>query len=279
MILGFKSQEDLCPVERQDELRDLVVTKPDPADMMTWPEDRVIAYLAETDQPYWLALERNTLFDHRWVAYFLKRKRFIAAEKVREIYRSRTLRSSYVVNKALVHCKFTPPGIAANILPLLRWVDLLLALREPYLHGSLRPRIERQIMERFPQMPLGERITLAKQAPRGLIRQIRLSPDRRVIRALMKNYFFTYEDAVFLANYPKIKSDILSELAMSGKWMHHKQLRLDLLANPRLPMSAIQALMRGFTPHDIHQLLKKPGIRPVIRNKLKQMMAKEGKFP
>lgn len=244
---------------------------PDSESLVDMEEVRIFAYLAETDKPDWTSLERNQGFDLSWVAYFLKRKRHIPPEKIRDIYRSKHLRKSYAVNHALVRCKFTPVGIAANLLHLLRSVDLLKILREPYVQGNLRPRIEKQIMERFPAMPLGEKIVLAKQAPRGLIRQIRLSPDQRVIRALLSNYFFTYEDAIFLANYPKIRGEILAELARCAKWMHHKQLRLDLLANPRLPQGCIPPLIRGFTPFDVKQLLKKPNLRPVVRAKLKHL--------
>lgn len=238
-----------------------------------WEEPRVLAYLAENDDPDWVTLQELPAFDHGWVVYFLQRERFIPLEVIRSIYRNKPLMHSYAVNRAMVRCRYTPVGIAANLLRLLRWLDLLHCLKEPYLSGNLKHRIERQIVERFPKMALGEKITLSKQAPRGLIRHLRMVPDRMVIKALMSNYFFTMDDALFLANYPRIKPDILLELASNARWTQHKQVRLDLLANPKLPPSAVKSLIRGFTEFDMRRLMGRVCLGPSVRGQLTRILA------
>lgn len=234
-------------------------------------EEKVFAYLAEAEAPDWKALESNPQFGHHWVVYFLERKQFISPEQIRLLYRTKSLTQSYAVNRALVRCKFTPVGIAANLISLLRWLDLLNVLRQPYISGGLKSKIEKQIMDRFPRMAVGEKTVLAKQAPRGLIRQLRLQPDPRVIKALFTNYFFTLDDAAFLANYPRISQEILVELANCAKWTQHKRMRMDLLSNPKLPAGAITPLLRGLTSYDVRQILQKPGISPAVKQRLKRM--------
>lgn len=249
----------------------------DEAELSKKNEAQVLAYLLEVDAPNWIDLQNNPMFEPRWVAYFLERKKFVPVESVQLIYRTKSLLNHYGVHKALVRCKSTPVGIAANVIPLLRWVDLLNILREPYISGGLKQKIEKQIMDRFPRMALGEKTMLAKQAPRGLIRQLRLSPDRRVIRALFNNYFFTFDDASFLANYPKIPPDILVELAKNPKWTQHKKMRMDLLANPKLPAGSITPLLRGLTAFDARQLLAKGTLPPAVRARLKPIASAQPK--
>lgn len=242
-----------------------------------WDEPRVLAYLAEFDHPDWGALQNLPGFNHGWVVYFLQREGFIPLESLRELYRTKPLMHSYGVNRAMVRCRYTPVGIAANLLRLIRWMDLLNCLREPYLNGNLKHRIERQLMERIPKLALGEKITLAKQAPRGLIRHLRMLPDRKVIKALLSNYFFTLDDALFLANFPRIKPDILMELASNSRWTQHKQVRLDLLANPKLPAAAVRTLLRGFTEYDMRRLLGRVCLGPSVRGQLTRILANKSK--
>ena len=229
---------------------------PDAETLLQMGDEAIIRYLVEADEPDWNLLKRHPGFSERWVVFFLKRSRAISKNCILDIYHDQELRKKYRVCLFLVRCKFTPAHLAMNLVQVIRWVDLMNTLRTPTLAGAVRQRIETRIMEQLPRLALGEKITLAKQAPKGLIKHIRVLPEIRVIRALFNNPHFTYEDALFMSNYARIGAEVLGELAMSQKWRRFKEVRKSLLRNPRTPNSVVYPLASSMNEHDLRQVIR-----------------------
>ena len=205
-------------------------------------------------------------FTDKWAVIFLSRSQAIAREAFVAIYGDIRLRASYRVCLAFVKNKHAPPAMSLNLVKLLRWGDLLKVLRQPYLAGALKQRIVNHLLLAFPQLTLGEKVTIAKQAPRELVSHLRTCPEDRVIRALMLNYFFTHQDALFLVHYPRITAPVLEALALSDRWARHKDIRRALLRNPKTPAAVILPLAAKLTEYDLRQLLKDPRMALFTRN-------------
>lgn len=231
-------------------------SRPDNGDLLQMGEEAVMRYLLETSEPDWLILKNHPAFSERWVTFFLKRSMAIAKSSIQDIYHDQKLRKSYQISLQLLRCRYTPPHLAMNLVHVIRWVDLMSTLRAPLLSGPVRQRIEDRIMEQMPRLALGEKIAMARQAPRGLVKHLRMQPEVPIIRALFNNYHFTYEDALFMSNYARISSEVLGELAMSQKWRCYPEVRRSLLRNPRLPNSMVYPLASSLNEHDLRQTLK-----------------------
>jgi hypothetical protein len=235
-------------------------------------EETILRYLLEVDAPDWTQLEQHEHFGPRWVVFFLKRGRAISRASILDVYQNRSLRGHYPVNLALLRCKFTPAPLAINLIQYMRWMDLLNSLRIPTLSGPLRQKIELSLMESLPRRALGEKITLARQAPRGLVRHLRTVADRRVIRPLLTNYHFTYEDAMFIANAPGITPEVLEELALSRRWRTYQEVRRSLLLNTRTPRSMVYPLALTMSEHQIRGALKLPRLTTYTRRILNRVL-------
>ena len=217
--------------------------------------EAVQRYLMEAAQPEWDVLSGHPDFTPRWAVAFLKRARHISREAYGDIFHHKLLRKHYPVRLELLRCRFAPPSLSVNLIPTLRWVDLYNSLRSPVLTGAARQRIEQRLMEIMPRLTLGEKLMMARQAPKPLVRHLRLVDDPRVIRVLLGAYHFTYEDASFLANYPEITSPVLEELALSKKWRRFKEIRLALVRNERVPHSVIYPLVKTLNKRDLEALI------------------------
>ena len=228
----------------------------DGAPLLQQEPEQIQRYLLTVDQPDWTLLKVHPRFTEQWAIFFLKRARAIPKSSIQEIYQDKQLRKNYQVNLHLVRCKFTPAPLAMNLCHTLRWMDLLNTLRILTLAGPVRQRVESLIMERFPRLSLGEKVTTAKMAPRGLVKHLRSSEEPRVLRALFNNYHFTYEDATFMANYPETKPNTLGELAMNQKWRRYKEIRKSLLRNPKTPRSMVYPLASSLNDFDLREALK-----------------------
>ncbi len=235
-------------------------------------EEAILKYLFESDEPEWGILMRHRGFSVKWLLVFLKRPRPIPKQAILDIYHNAQLRKNYQVCLNLLRCKSTPAPLAMNLIHTVRWVDLFHTLRLTYLSGPVRQKIETRLMEILPRLALGEKITLARQAPRPLIKHLRLLTDRPVIKALFFNFHFTYEDAMFLANFPQIEPPILEELALSTRWRAYKNVRRALLLNPKTPRTMTYPLACTLTDHDLRLLLKDPRLTTFPRRIVQKVL-------
>lgn len=229
--------------------------------------DKVLKYLLTEDHPEWRMLQRNPGFSEKWVVFFLKRTRPVPREAVEDIYYHKVFRKSYQVKLHLVRCKTSPPHVSISLVHTLRWVDLFWSLRLPYLPGAVRQKIEAQIIEILPRLAIGEQVSLARHAPRPLIRHLRLLAEPRVIQVLLKNYYFTYEDAIFMANYPKTVPTSLEALALNKKWFRYKEVKIALMRHKQMPKSHLLPVAKTMTDHDLRLLLRHPEL-PLFTRKL-----------
>ncbi len=246
-------------------------------DLLKLSDDAVIRYLLTADEPEWTVLKAHSNFSERWVIFFLKRARAISKNAILELYNDRQLRKNYQVTLALLRCRFIIAPLAMNLIGHMRWMDLFNTLRAPTLAGPVRQKIESRLVALLPKLALGEKITMARQAPRGLVRRLCKSTERPVVKALLLNYHFTYEDAMFMANFPEIGPGALEELALNQRWRPYKEVRKSLLRNPKTPHSMIYPLARTLNDFDLKDILRHPRLTTYARRIIEKVL-KEALF-
>ena len=235
-------------------------------------EPAILKYLLTVSKPEWDILLSHRSFAERWVLLFLKRSRPMPKDALLEIYQHKLFRKSYQIRLWLVRCKCASPAVSMNLVHTLRWVDLLQSLRQPYLPGAVQHRIVSQLLEAMPRLALGEKVTLARHAPRVLIKQLCLSPERMVIKTLLLNYFFTYEDLMFLINYPKTEPSALEEVVACKKWARYKEVRICLLKNERTPRALIFPLAKSLGDHELRSVLRDPRLTLFARRLIHRIL-------
>lgn len=246
-------------------------------------EETVLLRLLTWDHPDWTQLKKLKSFSGKWVIHFLNRDRPVPEDAIKQISVDRAFRSEYAIRLAIVKNPSTPLAIGLNFLPGIRWGDLLAILRMPRISPQIKQRIREHFGEIIVGMTLGEKISLARRAPRFLIRLMRVQGEPRVISALLQNPYFTYEDALFLANYPRVESDILKVLARSAKWVHHKEIRRSLVRHARTPRNLVPSLLQGFNLFDMKILVQDRclpiHVRHMVRRRLAELEAQRRGHP
>ena len=237
-------------------------------------EERVFQFLLSTTHPRWEVLRNHAAFTENWIVFFLKRAQPVPDDAYRQIFRDTTFRKNYRIRLAMLRCRTAPHALTISLVHLIRWVDLYQTLKLPNLPGQLKRKIEERLLAVLPRLGLGEKISLARQAPKPLIRHLRLMPEPPVIKALLNNYFFTYEDALFMANFPKISPQALQVLAQSTRWSAFREIRCALLRNPKTPQSVIMPLANSLREHDLHLILRDPRLTTFARRQLQNILGR-----
>jgi hypothetical protein len=172
---------------------------------------------------------------------------------------------SYLVKAALVGHAHTPKVRALNLVKFLFWRDLARIIGATHLLPPVRRMAEVVLKDRLHEISLGERITLARLAPREVIKSLRLEHNTRVVQALLENPKLTEEDVMVIANGVRSPPALLTLVARADRWMSRRQVRLAIVRNPRTPAQTTLPLLAAMTERDLAELLEAPNLSSVLR--------------
>src|SRR5207247_2512847 len=113
-----------------------------------------------------LALLENPALDETQVCLLLERKD-LPGEILEEIARRKALLKSYRVKRALAFHPRTPRLVSLRLLRDLYLMDLVQVAILPGVSAELKRNAEEQLIARLPQLPLGQKITLARRGAAG----------------------------------------------------------------------------------------------------------------
>jgi len=195
----------------------------------------------------------------------LLRNRAATPQLLGRIARDRQWTRSYDVKRGLVRHPRTPLPIVGTLIHHLFWRDLAEAAADPALHPTVRRKSEDLLRLRLMELSLGERISLARVASRGLIGALRESAEARVLTALLGNPRLIEADAVLLARSGAAPPAVLGRLAEHPAWGVRRSVLMALAANPRTPVAAALRLLGRLSRRDLTRLAKDPKVPKIVR--------------
>ena len=139
-------------------------TEKDAERALTATGDELSALIYHPAPQVLLALLDNPAFDEAMLSLLLARKD-LPAEIPEEIGTRKALLKSYSVKKALLFHPRTPRLIGLRLLKDLYLMDLVQFALSPAVSAELKRYAEEQLVTRLPQLPLGQKITLARRGP------------------------------------------------------------------------------------------------------------------
>jgi len=133
------------------------------------------------------------------------------------------------------------------------WRDLLEVARDPRAAPLIRRQAERKVLDRIPQMALGERIALARFATRTVFPGLFASADVPCVQALLDNAQFTESDAVRLVQVNECGACVLA-LVRHPRWGAAPGVVRAALRHRGLPMGIALGLLASIGSTDLADL-------------------------
>ena len=217
--------------------------------------------------------ERDRLSEQEILA--ILRNKNLTREAVALVLGHPPFLASYAVKKALVSGRHTPSVDAQHLVPHLYWMDLMEAAVDMRVHPAVRHACERRLLERLPELGLGERVTLARRGPRALLPALRGETEPRIIQALLQNRFMTELDVVAMAGSPRTPSAVLGAIHYSGKWGVRYEVRKTLVLNPSTPIYIAQFNARHLRLNDLQDLAGNRSLAAGVRRACESLLAKK----
>src|SRR5262249_33993838 len=157
------------------------------------------------------------------------KNRVVTPGLILKIARRESLLEPNEVKTAVVFHPKTPRHLALLLVQFLWWRDLARVADHQPLPAPLRRAAERLLSVRLQGMALGEKVTLARIASRGVIAALRQEDSPMVIRALLQNPRLTEEDALAIAGARSTPGPVLQALAEDNRFASRPAVRKALV--------------------------------------------------
>jgi hypothetical protein len=222
--------------------------------------DELTALLHHADAGVLLALLDNPSLEETQLCMLLERKN-LPGEVVEEVAGRKPLLKSYRVKKALAFHPRTPRLVTMRLLRDLYLMDLVQITLLPGIPTELKRNAEDQLVSRLPQMPLGQKITLARRGPARLAGALLAEGHAQIVTIVLDNAYLTEAQVLKVLSREKIPPGVVRTISQHRKWSISYNVRLALVRHPLSPLATVLAYLPELTVSDLRELAS-PGIVP-----------------
>jgi hypothetical protein len=216
-----------------------------------------------------LALLENPALDETQLCLLLDRKD-LPAEILEEVARRKPLLKNYRVRRALAFHPRTPRLASLRLIRELYLMDLVQLTLLPGISVELKRNAEEQLVARLPQLPLGQKITLARRGTARVAGALLAEGHAQVLSVVLDNGSLTEAQVLKALSRERLPAGVVRAVAQHRKWSHIYNVRLALVRHPSSTLSTILAYLPELTVSDLRELAA-PGI--VTENLRKYLLA------
>ncbi len=220
--------------------------------------DELAALLHHPDAEVLLTLLDNPSLEETQLCILLERKN-LPAEILEEVARRKPLLKSYRVKKALAFHPRTPRLVTMRLLRDLYLMDLVQLTLLPGIPTELKRNAEDQLTSRLPQLPLGQKITLARRGPARLAGALLAEGHAQIVGIVLDNAYLTEAQVLKVLSREKLPPVVVHDISRHRKWSISYNVRLALVRHPLSPLATILAYLPELTVSDLRELAS-PGI-------------------
>ena len=206
------------------------------------------------------ALLDNPALDETHVCLLLERKD-LRGEILEEVARRKALLKSYRVKRALAFHPRTPRLVSLRLLRDLYLMDLVQIAILPGVSAELKRNAEEQLLARLPQLPLGQKITLARRGPARVAGALLMEGHAQVVSIVLDNPYLTEAQILRVLSREKLPAPVIPAIVGHRKWSIAYNVRLALVRQPSAPLATILSYLPELTVSDLRELAA-PGIVP-----------------
>jgi hypothetical protein len=222
--------------------------------------EELAALLHGDDEEVLLALLKSPALADTDVTVLLARKNLPAAV-IEEICKRRDWLKTYALKKALACHPHTPRLVSLRLLKEMYLMDLVQIALLPGVSAELKRNAEDQLATRLPQLPLGQKITLARRGPARVAGSLLAEGHSLVVPVALDNSHLTSAQILKVLAREGVAESVVQAIAQHPKWSCDYNVRLALVRNPATTLATSLSFLPELTVSDLHEMAA-PGIVP-----------------
>jgi hypothetical protein len=220
--------------------------------------EQLNSFLYHSSTAVLLAVMENPAFDETKVTLLLARKD-LPDEILQEIGTHKSLLKIYSIKKALLFHPRVPRLLGIRLLRDLYLMDLVQFAMSPAVSAELKLIAEQQIVARLPQLPLGQKITLARRGTARVAGALMAEGHNQVMGIALENPNLNEAQILRALAQEKLHQKVVQAVAAHPKWSKVYSVRLALVRNPAAPLATVLGFLPELTVSDLRELAS-PGI-------------------
>src|SRR6266849_3637242 len=175
-----------------------------------------------------LALLENPALDETQLCLLLERKDLPAAV-LEEIGRRKPLLKNYRVKRALAFHPRSPRLVSLRLLRDLYLMDLVQLTFLPGIATELKRNAEEQLLARLPQLPLGQKITLARRGPARAAGALLAEGHAQVVGIVLDNPNMNEAQILRALSRDRLPPAVVAAIGRHRKWSLSYNIRVALV--------------------------------------------------
>lgn len=224
------------------------------------PAGEIAALLHDPSPEVLRGLLDNPAFGETFLCLLLERKD-LPGDVLEEVALRKHFLKSYAVKRALALHPHTRRLISMRLLRDLYLMDLVQVTLSPGVPADLKRNAEEQLVARLPQIPLGQKITLARRGPGRVAGALLAEGHAQTLSVALDNPRLTEAQVLKALSREKLSPAVAKAVAQHPKWSHAYNVRLALVRNPSASLSTVLAYLPELTVSDLRELAA-PGVVP-----------------
>jgi hypothetical protein len=173
--------------------------------------------------------------------------------------------SSERVRMRLARHPSTPRRIALALLRQLFLFDLVGVSLQPSAPADIRRAAEGIVLTRIPNLPVGEKLTLARRGPSRIAGAVLAEGHPQAIKLALDNSFLTESQVLKVLAKPDVSERVVIAIAQHAKWSRQYNVRLGLMRNAHTPAPVVLAMLPNLTAGDLKEIAKLEPLSPHLK--------------
>jgi hypothetical protein len=236
------------------------VSSADAAKLQIATGDDLVRLIHEVPPEQLFPILDNPALDETSLALLLRRKD-LPADFLSEVFKRRRFLKNYLVRKLLAFHPQTPRNDTLRLIRELYLMDLIQFAISPGVLPDLKRKAEDQVIAKMPQLPLGQKISLARRSPARIAGALLAEGQPMVVKAALSNANLTEAQVLRVLAKDKLAPIVTQSISQHDKWSHMYNVRLALLRQPSATLATVLAFLPELTVADLRALAA-PGILP-----------------
>lgn len=237
--------------------------------------DELASVLYDHDEEVLLALLVNPRLNDDHVKVLLSR-RDLPPVFFRELGTCERLLRSYDVKLALVRHPHAPRSTALTLLRHVHTFDLLRVAAAPAAAPEVRRAAEEALINQLAGLPLGERISLARQASPRLASALVADPQEAVYQVALGSPRLTQDGVLRALRDSSISAGAVEAIARHPRWSARHEVRLAIIRSPGASLARVLAMVEQVSRREMAELTGDQAMPREHRQYLARLAAQSG---
>lgn len=241
------------------------------ASARTCSADEIEPFLAGASEQTLAALLENSRLDETHLCRLLERKDLSTSLLEQIAAHKEWLRNRRVRVRLIAH-PHTPRRIALRLAREVYLMDLVaisLSLAAP---AEVRRFVEDLLLSRLPQVPLGQKLALARRGSARLAGGLLADGHERVARVAVENARLTEAQVLRVLASASLSPKAIEVIGSHPKWSPLATVRAAIVRHPQSPLDLAFSLLPALPRCDLEDLAVLSEVRPELRSAIRKYL-------